>query len=227
MNRWEHFPRRVIQYLIGIICMAIGLVMLKRTCWGVSPITAVPDAFTHVFPLTLGNATILLHLVCVIGAVIVQRRITLKNILAMCIGVPFGYLVDLFMSLWNPTLLVWQKIIVLIIGIAIQGLGVALISSCDLMLPAPDELTNVISRTYGKKLGSVKMVSDAIYVVISIIVNLLSIHSLSSFGISSVASVFLTGWFVNQYRRLFPKMIMPPFFTPPKAKEPIEASENQ
>ena len=62
----RQLPRRILQYLTGLICMAIGLVMLKRTVWGVSPITAVPDAVANITPLTLGNATILLHLLCVV-----------------------------------------------------------------------------------------------------------------------------------------------------------------
>ena len=37
----KQLPRRILQYLAGLVCMAIGLVLLKRTYWGVSPITAV------------------------------------------------------------------------------------------------------------------------------------------------------------------------------------------
>ncbi|MCI8537819.1 MAG: hypothetical protein HFF18_09170, partial [Oscillospiraceae bacterium] len=47
----KQLPRRITQYLAGLICMAIGLVLLKRTEWGVSPITAVPDAVANVTPL--------------------------------------------------------------------------------------------------------------------------------------------------------------------------------
>lgn len=193
--------------------------MLKRTVWGVSPITAVPDAVANITPLTLGNATILLHLLCVVLQIIVQRRVTLKSVLTMCVGVPFGYLVDLFMWLWSPTLLIWEKIIVLVVGIAIQGFGVALISGCDLMLPAPDELNNVISRVTGRKLSNVKMVADAVYVVIAIVINLISTRSLASVGISSIASVLLTGKFVGLSYQLFPKIKMDPFFSFPKPEK--------
>ena len=198
--------------------MAIGLVMLKRTVWGVSPITAVPDAVANITPLTLGNATILLHLICVILQIVVQRNVTLKSLLTMCIGIPFGYLVDFFMWLWSPTLVLWQKCIVLVLGIAIQGFGVALISGCDMMLPAPDELNNVISRRYNKKLSNIKMCADAIYVIIAIVINLISTHSLASVGISSIASVLLTGRFVGLTFKLFPKIRMTPFFNAPTAK---------
>lgn len=214
----KQLPRRIIQYCCGLISMAIGLVMLKRTVWGVSPITAVPDAVANITPLTLGNATILLHLVCVILQIVVQRRVTLKSLLTMCVGVPFGKIVDLFMTLWDPTLVIWQKCIVLVVGIAIQGFGVALISGCDMMLPAPDELNNVISRRYGKKLSNIKMCADAIYVIIAIVINLISTRSLASVGISSVASVLLTGRFVGLTFKLFPKLRLSPFFSAPAAQ---------
>ncbi|MBR0401732.1 MAG: hypothetical protein IJH73_04395, partial [Lachnospiraceae bacterium] len=152
----RQLPRRIVQYIIGIVCMAVGLVLLKRTVWGVSPITAVPDAVANITPLTLGNATILLHAICVVLQIVVQKRVTLKSLLTMCVGVPFGYLVDLFMYFWHPQLPLWGKIVSLVCGIAVQGFGVALISGCDMMLPAPDELNNVISRVTGKPLSKIK-----------------------------------------------------------------------
>ncbi len=215
----KQLPRRVAQYLAGLVCMAIGLVMLKRTMWGVSPITAVPDAVANITPLTLGNATIALHLICVLLQIVVQRRVTLKSVLTMCVGVPFGYLVDFFMWLWSPTLVLWQKCIVLVLGIAIQGFGVAMISGCDMMLPAPDEFNNVFSRMHGMKLSNVKMCADAVYVAVAIVINLVSTRSLASVGISSVASVLLTGRFVGLTFRAMPQIRMTPFFNAPKARD--------
>lgn len=216
----KQLTRRILQYVAGLICMAIGLVLLKRTYWGVSPITAVPDAVASFTPLTLGNATILLHVLCVILQVLVQRRVTLKSILTLCVGVPFGYLVDFFMWLWDPYhLALWEKLLALVVGIAIQGFGVALISGCDMMLPAPDEFNNVVSRVYNKKLSNVKMIADGIYVTIAIIINFISVHSLASVGISSIVSVLLTGRFVGLSYKLFPGIRMTPFFSAPKSRD--------
>ena len=213
----NNLTRRIIQYAAGLICMAVGLVLLKRTYWGVSPITAVPDAVANITPLTLGNATILLHVLCVVLQIIVQKRITLKSVLCLGVGVPFGYLVDFFMWLWDPQMVLWQKLIALAAGIAIQGFGVALISGCDMMLPAPDEFNNVVARTYDKKLGNVKMIADAVYVAAAITINLIYQHSLASVGVSSVASVLLTGRFVQLSFHLLPKIRMTPFFNVPKS----------
>ena len=214
----KKLTRRILQYIAGLVCMAVGLVLLKRTCWGVSPITAVPDAVANITPLTLGNATILLHVLCVVLQIIVQKKVTLKSILCLFVGVPFGYLVDLFMWLWDPSMVLWQKVIALVLGIAIQGFGVALISGCDMMLPAPDEFNNVVARTYDKKLGNVKMCADAAYVAVAIAINLVFQHSLASVGVSSVASVLLTGRFVQLSFRLLPGIRMTPFFNAPKTE---------
>lgn len=208
----KQLPRRIVQYLLGLVCMAVGLVLLKRTVWGVSPITAVPDAVANVTPLSLGTATILLHLLCVILQILVQKKVTVKSVLTMCVGVPFGFLIDFFMWLWDPQLVFWQKCVALLLGIAIQGFGVALISGCDLMLPAPDELNNVISRVHHKKLSNVKMTADALYVAVAVVINLISTRSLASVGVSSIASVLLTGRFVGLAQKLFPQMKMEPFF---------------
>lgn len=209
----KQLPRRILQYMAGLVCMAIGLVLLKRTYWGVSPITAVPDAVANITPLSLGSATIWLHVLCVLLQIAVQKRVTVKSLLCLCVGVPFGWLVDGFMWLWDPQLLFWQKCIALVLGIAIQGFGVALISGCDMMLPAPDEFNNVFARVYGKKLSNVKMAADAVYVLTAIVINLLSVGSLASVGVSSVASVLLTGRFVGLSFRLLPGMRMKPFFS--------------
>ncbi|MCD8211580.1 MAG: DUF6198 family protein [Oscillospiraceae bacterium] len=222
----KHLPRRIIQYAAGLICMAVGIVLLKHTGWGVSPITAVPDAVANITPLSLGNATILLHILCVIIQVILQRRITLKSVLTVFVGILFGWLVDFFMWLWTPAPVLWEKIVMLVLGVAIQGLGVALVSGCDMMLPAPDELNNLISRIYEKKLSNVKLCADAVYVIVAAAINLIFQHSLASVGINSVVSVLLTGQFVGLAYRFFPKIKMSPFFPEP-TKRSAKADRSQ
>ncbi|MCI8539017.1 MAG: hypothetical protein HFF18_10230, partial [Oscillospiraceae bacterium] len=73
-------------------------------------------------------------------------------------------------------------------------------------------LNNVISRIYDRKLSNVKMIADALYVAVAVAVNLISTHSLASVGVSSIASVLLTGRFVGLSQQLFPKIKMEPFF---------------
>ncbi len=215
----KKMTRRILQYVAGLVCMAIGLVLVKRTYWGVSPITAVPDAVANITPLSLGNATILLHVLCVILQIIVQRKVTLKSLLCLGVGVPFGYLVDLFMLLYDPAApSLAAKCVMLVLGVIIQGFGVALISGCDMMLPAPDEFNNVFSRVYNKKLANVKMIADATYVVVAVAINLLAEGTLASVGIGTIVSVFFTGRFVGISFKVLPGIRMTPLFNAPKTE---------
>ena len=83
------------------------------------------------------------------------------------------------------------------------------------MLPASDELNHVISRHYDRPLATVKRIADALYVGIALLINLFTWifapeQMVLSIGISSVASVFLTGTFVGLTFRFFPSVRMQP-----------------
>ena len=212
MNRGK-LPRRVAQYILGLVVMAMGVVLMKRVELGISPITAVPAAVSAITPFTLGNMTILLHALCVVGQIIVVRRVTPKSLLTMLVGVPFGYIIDGLMLLFDPGPLglPW-RIALLVVGLALSGLGVLLVVGSDLMLPAPDELSHTISEVFGKKLSNVKIGSDAIYVAIAVLVDLIFTRRVSTVGIGTVLSVLLVGRFVGWFGQLFPKLRMEPFW---------------
>lgn len=206
-------PRRVAQYALGLTVMALGVVFMKRADLGISPITAVPAAVSAITPFTLGNMTIALHALCVIGQCIIVRRITPKALLTMLVGFPFGYIIDGLMLLFNPAVNgIALRAVLLVIGLALSGLGVQLVVGSDLMLPAPDELSHTVSQVSGKKLGSVKIISDAVYVCIALAVDLLFTRRVSTVGIGTVLSVLLVGRFVGWFARWFPKLTMEPFW---------------
>ncbi|MCQ2452474.1 MAG: hypothetical protein MJ075_04990, partial [Oscillospiraceae bacterium] len=163
---------------------------------------------------------------------ILDRRITLKAVLTMCVGVPFGYLVDLLMLLINPgDLNVAMKIVFLLAGLVIQGLGVYTLGGCHLVLPASDELNHCISNHFGKKMGSVKVVADTVYVCSAVVIAIiylaakgllgggsfwqiiLRISNQSVVGIGTIASVLLTGRIINLFGRYVPQLRMEPLFS--------------
>lgn len=210
---FRQMPRRVAQYILGLVVMAMGVVLMKRVELGISPITAVPAAVSAITPFTLGNMTILLHALCVVGQIIVVRRVTLKSLLTMLVGVPFGYIIDGLMLLFDPGPLglLW-RIVLLVVGLALSGLGVLFVVGSDLMLPAPDELSHTISAVYNRKLSNVKIISDAIYVTIALLVDLIFTRRVSTVGLGTVLSVLLVGRFVGWFGQLLPGLRMAPFW---------------
>ena len=216
---WKGFPLRVLQYAAGLVVMAMGVVAMKRVDLGISPITAVPAAVSAITPFTLGNMTIFLHALCVVGQILIFRRVTLKSILTMLVGVPFGYIIDGLMLLFDPGEMgLAVRIILLAVGLALSGLGVRLVVGSDLMLPAPDELSHTISQVYQKKLSNVKIISDAIYVSIAVAVDLIFSRRVFTVGIGTVLSVLLVGRFVGWFTALIPKLTMQPFWPKPEKR---------
>ena len=215
----KQLTRRIIQYALGLVAMALGAVLLKQAYLGISPITSLPAAVADITPFTLGNTTIALHALCVIGQIILVRRITLKSILTLFVGFPFGYMIDGLMLIIPATSAIVLRFVYLLFGIVFQGFGVRIIVGSDLMLPAPDELTHTISQVFGKKLSNVKFASDAVYVVLALAIDLIFTHRVSSVGIGTVLSVLLTGRFVGWFTQWFPKLTLPPFWSVRKAKE--------
>ena len=109
-----------------------------------------------------------------------------------------------------------RQCVYLAVGLALSGLGVQLVVSSDLMLPAPDELSHTISQVYSKKLSNVKIISDAIYVAIAVAVDLIFSRRVFTVGVGTLLSVLLVGRFVGWFGKLFPKLTMPPFWNAAK-----------
>ena len=212
----KQIPRRFIQYILGLLTMALGIVLINRSNYGNGPVTALAAAISNVTPFSLGNTTTAVHLLCVLGQIIIVRRVTLKSILTAFVGIPFGYMIDGLMWLIDPgQLSIFLRWVFMFAGFAASGLGVCLVVGADLMLPAPDELGHTISQVYHKKLSNVKFFADAVYIVLAVPIDLIFTHRIVSVGIASVFSVLLTGRFVGWFFDLFPKLIMGPFWSIP------------
>ena len=151
---------RYIKYILGLATMALGVVLMKKAALGITPITSLPLALNEVLPvLSLGNWTILFHILCIIAIIVITRKVAVKTILMFPVGICFGYFIDFLLWLWQfETDILWLRILLLVVGIPVSGLGVALINDADLMLPSPDGLIRTIAAVYNRKYPIVKII---------------------------------------------------------------------
>ncbi len=196
--------KRILQYILGLMVMALGVVLMKKAALGITPITSLPLALNEVLPvLSLGNWTILFHIVCIIAIIIIMKRVTLKTILMFPVGIGFGYFIDLLLWIWSfETGFLPLRIILLAVGIPVSGLGVALINDADLMLPSPDGLIRTIASTYNLKYPIVKICGDCTWVLIAAIIELSVLHTLSAVFVGTIASALLVGQTIKVWNRL-------------------------
>lgn len=186
---------RIVEYILGLMTMALGVVLMKKAALGITPITSLPLALNEALPsLSLGNWTILFHILCVIAIIVIRKKAELKTLLMLPVGVGFGYFIDLLLWLWSfETSVLWLRIALLVLGIPVSGLGVALINDADLMLPSPDGLMRTVAAEYHKKYPVVKIVGDCAWVTAAIIIELSVLHKLTAVHVGTVASALLVG----------------------------------
>lgn len=203
--------RQLPQYIIGLLVLALGAVLLKKALLGMTPILSIPSAVSAVAPLSLGTTTMLFHVVCWIGILILQHKIDLKTLLIIPLAVVFGWIVDGYMLLLNfgePAL--WARILINLCGIVFTALGIVIIVGCQGLLPAPDAFLRTVNVKYNIPLSKVKMTGDAIWVVLAILIDLIFSRQLFlSVGVGTVLSVLLTGRLVGVFDKLFPWLTIP------------------
>lgn len=196
--------RRIAEYVLGLMTMAFGVVLMKKAALGITPITSLPLALSEVLPaLSLGTWTVLFHIVCIVAIVVIRRKAELKTILMLPVGVGFGYFIDLLLWLWSgePAALS-VRILLLVVGIPVSGLGVALINDAELMLPSPDGLIRTIAAEYRKKYPVVKITGDCTWVAAAALIELSVLHRLTAVNIGTAASALLVGKTIDIWNRL-------------------------
>lgn len=197
--------RQLLQYMIGLFVMALGIVLIKQANTGVSPVSVIPSALSNLFPLSFGNTTTLFQLFCFLLILLVQRKVDVKTLLIVPVSVAFGYIIDLYM-LFLPFdgAALWLRYLFCLLGIAATALGIVLIVGADLMLPAPDALMRTISAVYNKPLSKVKFIGDAVWAILSIVIELAFCGRVLSVWIGTVLSVLLTGRLVGVFSKYLP-----------------------
>ena len=187
---------RYVEYVLGLMTMAAGVVLMKKAALGITPITSLPLALNEVIPvLSLGNWTILFHILCIIAIIVMTKKVAVKTLLMLPVGIGFGYFIDLLLWIFRmETSFLPLRILLLIVGIPVSALGVALINDADLMLPSPDGMLRTIAAVYGKKYPTVKSCGDCLWVSCALIIELSCLGKLSgAVGIGTVASALLVG----------------------------------
>ena len=203
--------KRVLQYLLGLVFMAIGVVFIKRAEIGISPLSAIPAAISNITPLTLGNMTIIFHVLLVIAQMIIMRKITLKTVLIFPLSIAFGYLIDLLMMIFVfDSIGMLLKVVICAAGIVVTAIGIVVIVGADLMLPAPDAILRQISSQFDKPLSTVKIIGDITWVVITLAIELIATGGVVSIGIGTLVSMYLTGKLVGVFKKLMPFWEMEP-----------------
>ena len=212
--------KRILVYLAGLVCIAVGINISKLAGLGISPVSSVPRALEVIWGFTLGTMVILIYcLLVLLQFIVLRREFKLKNLLGVPLGLVFGSLVDLvgidpnafghlMAGVPKPSGYLLQ-LVYLLVSIVVIGFGVYLYLKPNLV-PMPGEgLAEAISRKTGKAFGDCKTLVDVGLILIALILQLIFLGGFSSFTSNTVVvregtilSALLVGQTVKFFRKL-------------------------
>ena len=206
------WAKRGAVYLIGLYCMAIGVVFSARSSLGVSPVGSLANVVYQialsrgVTALTLGNCTTLTYCLYIMAeAVILRRDFKAKMLLQLVASVLFGWLVNLATAMLSflpaPSGYPMQMLY-LLCSIPMVAVGVMLYLSPNI-LPTPGEgMSLAISKLSGLSVGSSKTVFDCSMVIISAVTSLIYFHGLVGVREGTVICALLVGFVMKQMQKV-------------------------
>ena len=214
--------KRFLVMLFGLIVTALGLAICVRPDLGISPITTLPYALSHVVPaLSLGTFVSLQHLVFFILTVLLLRRdFKPFQILQLPCAFVFGYFVDLWgllLEAFTPSAY-WARILMLLAGCVVVALGFSFIFTSGVALEANTAFLNALALRTGKPYGTLKIISDIVIVLLAAAVSLIFLHQIVGIREGTILAALLVGYIAGFFNRRL--VWLERFFTPKAQSEP-------
>ena len=206
-RRSSNIVVRCIIYFFGLLIMTLGVAVSVKSDLGVSPVSSIPYTMTCVWGIEMGKATIFFHAALVLVQVILLRRkLQLKNLLQIPVGVLFGYMTTFsnhLMTFLPDPGNIYIRLGMVVISTVLVAIGLFFYVPADIIPLAGEGVMLAISKVADKAFSTVKIAFDITMVLISLITCLILIHSLGSVGIGTVIAAVMVGMVLKLITKLF------------------------
>lgn len=188
------FSWRTLIYIAGNIVLALGITLNTKTGLGSSPIISVPYNISIISGADLGILTFIFYVSFVaLQILLLGKQFKIYQLLQ----IPMCFITSSSIGLYDKILPMaegWPaKIMMLILGIVITGIGAAITVGMKIVPNPADGLANVIGMKLHKDFGFGKNVFDFISLIISLAIGLIFTGGIIGIGLGTVAAMILTG----------------------------------
>ena len=189
--------KRYLIFLAGLFVNSLGVSLITKVNLGTSPISSIPYVLSLNFPFTLGNFTIFFSIfLIVLQLIILRKNFKLEHILQIPVSIIFGYFIDLTMILFswvNPEAYI-MKIVYLLIGCLILGVGVYMEVLADVVMLPGESFVRAIVLTWKTNFGTTKICFDVSMSVIAAVLSFIFAGSLAGVREGTVIAALLVGF---------------------------------
>ena len=189
--------KRYLIFLVGLFVNSLGVSLITKANLGTSPISSIPYVLSLNFPFTLGNFTIFFSIFLIaLQLIILRKNFKLEHILQIPVSIIFGYFIDLTMILFswvNPEAYI-MKIVFLLIGCLILGVGVYMEVLADVVMLPGESFVRAIVLTWKTNFGTTKICFDVSMSVIAAVLSFVFAGRLDGVREGTVIAALLVGF---------------------------------
>ncbi len=195
---------RAVFYFSGLIILSLGIILNTKSAFGVTPIISIAYCLSLLHNWNFGNASFVMYCVlAVIEYLVKGKRFRAIDLLQIPLSVVLTRFFNLFGAVLPDVTSLPARILCLILGIALTGIGAAMNVDTRLIPNPGDGIVQAIADRLGKKMGNVKNVFDLFCVTLTILLGVVSTGHLVGVGIGTIAAMIGVGRFIWIYNRLF------------------------
>lgn len=201
----KHMLRRCLLLVVGLVIMAFGVAFSIKAGLGTSPISSLPYVLSLLpLHLTVGTATIAMHVTLIILQILLlRRRYDPFQLAQLPVALVFGSLTDF--SVWalqgiNVSAYP-ARWVLCIIGILLVGVGVSFEVTANVVTLAGEGMVLAVCKVFPVPFGNAKIGFDVTLVVIASVLSLLFLGELYGVREGTVAAAFCVGLVARQVNR--------------------------
>ncbi|WP_295856371.1 YitT family protein [uncultured Oscillibacter sp.] len=193
-------------YLLGIVVLALGVAANTFTGLGVSAVVSVPYSISVIWELPLGTVTFGYYCVCVALQFLIGRRFCRPALLAL--QIPMALVSSVLIGWFSAALpfapqTALEQYALLALAILLTGVGGAMIVDMALVPNPADALADVIGKAMGKSFGFGKNVLDALAVVLTCTIGVLTVHRVVGVQVGTLCCAVLIGRTIAAFNHFF------------------------
>lgn len=202
--RKEEIFKRYLLFIIGLFVNSLGICFIIKADLGSSPISSLPYTISLKSPISLGTLTFILNLFLIAGQMLILKKdFKQREWLQLPISVLFGVFIDLSMWMigWIQPDMYVMKLVILVIGCAILGLGVSLEVIANVVMLSGEAFVQAISMKKKKEFGLVKICFDSSLMILAIVLSLILYGAVLGVREGTIVAAFLVGMFARYYNK--------------------------
>ena len=195
---------RIVIYAVGVVILALGIDLTTRTGIGVLPLSAIPFGISEASEIPFSVANFVFYVFLVAGQFLLRgRNRQWTDLLQLPFSVVFSALIGVFSVLPIHPEQWWEKGLLLVIAIALNGAGVSMSVHMKLVPNPAEGLTEALSVKLGKSIGFTKNLVDMSCVVLAFLVDLIFGTLWTSVGFGTVLAMVTIGRAVALFDHFF------------------------